>query len=132
MAERFLKPCNELSIDVESMPVKNERMKIAVALWHCRSNGPIPGEFLQVGMAILRQLSLDKLADDESPPFWVFVGFLEWVNTCSPAGDAIAQILRDLRQYYLLTPSVLKNLLQKVEKKIPELKMAAMRVSVVT
>lgn len=132
MTERFLKPCDALSIDVESMPVKNEKTKVAVALWLCRSNGPTPGEFLQVGMAILRQLSLNKLADDESPPFWAFVGFLEWVNTCSPAGDAIAQILCDLRQFHLLTPSVLKNLLQKVEKKMPELKMAVMRVSIMT
>ena len=131
MAERFLKSCSELGIvSFSSMPV-GEGKKREIALWLCRSNGPVPAECLQIGMAILRNLDLEKLADDEQPPFWALVGFLEWINARDPEADAMTQVLGDLRQMFPASPQVFQEILRRIGEKKPELKMVTMRVGLI-
>ena len=110
------------------MPGK-ELGKNEFAIWLCRTNGPTPGECLQVGMGILRGLDMEKLADDESPPFWAFIGLLEWVHACIPAQEAVALILRDLQSLYLMSPSSLQALLKRIIQKRPEFLLASSKVN---
>ncbi len=129
MTERFLKTREELNIEMGSMPGK-ESAKKEFAIWLCRSNGPVPSECLQVGMAILRGLDLEKLASDESPPFWAFVGLLEWVNACIPPQEAVSQILTEVRSMYPMSTTSVQGLFKKIGEKRPEIKLAIAKVGV--
>ena len=120
MNQRFLKTSNELPLNVDSMPGSDARKKdIGGRL--CQVNGPIPGECLQVGMMILRRLEMSKLPDDENPPYWAFIGLLEWIKACAPAQDAVGQILGDLWSAYPMGAASLRGLCKKIEGKRPDL-----------
>lgn len=116
-------------VDWASMPLKLKD-RIALGVWLCRQNGPVPGDFLQVGMMILRKLDLEKLPDGETPPFWSFVGFLEWISCRSPDKEAYEPLLTDLAQMYPRTPHTTELLYKRIEGRFPHLSLPIMRMRI--
>lgn len=122
---RFLRPQSE--VDLRQMPGK-DRQKIEMAIFMCRANGSVPMELLQVGLAILRSLSLEEPVEDEQPIFWAFVGLVEWIDACSPEEDSIRMILCDLRILCPHTPGSARHILKQVVNKNAQLQLAAMKI----
>lgn len=123
----FLKPYSEINLNVDEMPVK-ERDRVALAIWFCKQNGPIPGECLQVGLMILRSLNRNSFMFTKSPTSFVFEAVLEWVKECSPEQAAVDLIVCDLRQCYILTSHTFEQMLKAICEERTELTLASARI----
>ena len=121
----FLK--TQAGCDMRGMPGK-DRQKIEMAVHMCRVNGPVPAELLQVGLMILRSLSLEKPVENKQPFFWTFLGFVEWINACSPEEEMIRQILFDLRTMMPSGPDAVCRIMDQIAERDTKLCAASIRV----